>query len=320
MVKLTATFLGTSAAAPTKTRALPSVMLQREGEILILDAGEGVQRQIMETGVGLNRETVILITHLHGDHVAGLLGLLWSMGLAGRTRQLTIVGPAPLARWLSVTSEILHMGLGTAFPVKFVSAHRGLVLRLPHFNVRAERASHSVECFAYVLEEKPRPGIFHPEIARRLGVPEGKLWSRLQRGKDVTVNGKRTRSSDVVGPPRPGRRVGYSGDTRPTRALERFFAGCDLLIFDSTYGAGDSDKALEYKHSTSVEAATLASSAKAKRLALTHFSARYTSVARLLKEARSVFPNTFAAHDGLKVEVEYPVEARARQPGRSGPR
>ena len=100
--------------------------------------------------------------------------------------------------------------------------------------------------------------------------------------------------------------MGYSGDTRPSRALERFFAGCDLLIFDSTYSTADADKAIEYKHSTSLEAATLASGARVKRLALTHFSARYTSVARLVREARSVFPNTFAARDGMKVEVEYP--------------
>ena len=305
MARLTLTFLGTSAAAPTKARGLPAMVLQREGELVILDSGEGVQRQFASLGLGLNRETTILITHLHGDHVAGLPGLLWTMALAQRTRPLTLVAPAALKEWLDSTAKVLHLGL--TFPLRFVSARRGRVLRLPAFDVLAERASHSIECFSYVIQEKTRPGVFYPERARRLGVPEGRLWSRLQKGRSATVEGRTVRPSEVTGPPRPGRRVGYSGDTRPSKALARFFRHCDLLVFDSTYTNADSAKAVEFKHSTSAEAAQLAERAGVRRLVLTHFSARYQSTSALVREARAVFPATIAARDGMEIEVDYPV-------------
>lgn len=303
MVKLTVTFLGTSSAAPTRTRGLPAIAVQREGDLILMDCGEGIQRQIMTLGIGLNRDTTILITHLHGDHVTGLLGLLQTMSMAQRTKPLTIVAPAALSKWLDVTSQLLNIGL--TFPVRFVQARSGIVLRLKEFNVRAARATHSVESFSYLVEEKTRPGVFFPEKAKRLGVPEGKLWSRLQKGRKVEVGGKTVRPEQVTGPSRPGRKIGYSGDTRPSKRLTRFFAGCDLLIFDSTFLGRDMDKAVERKHSTSLEAATVASEVGAKSLVLTHFSARYTNVSGLVREARSVFPNSVAARDGMKVEVGY---------------
>ena len=281
------------------------MVLQREGELVILDSGEGVQRQFASLGLGLNRETTILITHLHGDHVAGLPGLLWTMALAQRTRPLTIVAPAALREWLDATAKILHLGL--TFPLSFVPARRGRVLRLHAFDILAEKASHSIESFAYVVEEKTRPGVFYPEKARRLGVPEGRLWSRLQKGRSVTVEGRTVRPSEVTGPPRPGRRVGYSGDTRPSKTLARFFRRCDLLVFDSTYTNADKAKAFEFKHSTSTEAAQLAKQARVRRLALTHFSARYQKTSALVREARVVFPAAVAAHDGMVLGVDYPV-------------
>jgi len=267
------TFLGTSAAVPTSTRALPAVAIRREGEVILMDCGEGVQRGALEQSVGLGGPMTILITHLHGDHVAGILGL--------------------------------HVGL--TFPIDFVSASPGSSIRTPGFRVRTARAKHSVEAFSYVVEENTRPGVFYPDRARALGIPEGKLWSDLQRGRSVQVDGKRISPSQVTGPPRPGRRIGYSGDTRPSPSLARFFSRCDLLIFDSTFSDGDRDRALDRKHSTSTEAATLARRAGARRLALTHFSARYTSTAGLVREARRVFPNTVAARDGLSLEVDYPA-------------
>jgi ribonuclease Z len=305
MVNLTVTFLGTSSAAPTKSRGLPAIAIQREGEVILMDCGEGVQRQVMSAGIGLNRPTTILITHLHGDHVTGLLGLLQTMGMAQRSRPLTVVGPVALSKWLDVTSRLLNIGL--TFPLKFVTAHSGTVLRTQDFVIRAARADHSVESFAYLVSEKPRPGTFFPQKARRLGIPEGKLWSRLQKGRKVLLNGRTIDPSKVVGPQRPGRSIGYSGDTRPTNRLTRFFSGCDLLIFDSTYQERDRDKAVERKHSTAREAALLAKKAKARSLVLTHFSARYQNASVLVKEARAVFPRAVAAHDGMKLEVSYPV-------------
>lgn len=269
-----------------------------------MDCGEGVQRRVLSESIGLGSDMTILVTHLHGDHVAGLLGLLQTMSLAQRRRPLNIVGPSKLLKWLEVTSELLHIGL--TFPVKFSTAKPGIVLRTPGFKVRAAKAVHSVEAFAYLVEEHGRPGVFHPDRAKALKVPEGKLWSRLQRGRQVNVDGRTIHASEVTGPPRPGRKIGYSGDTRPSQNLARFFSGCDLLIFDSTFRGSDRDKALARKHSTSVEAALLAKRAGVRRLALTHFSARYTTTASLVREARKVFPNTLGAADGLTVEVDYP--------------
>jgi ribonuclease Z len=311
MVGLTVTFLGTSSAAPTRGRGLPAIALQREGELVILDCGEGIQREILGRGIGLNRETTILITHLHGDHVTGLLGLLQTMSMARRSKPLTIVAPSPLLNWLKLTYETLHFG--PTFETNFFPAKSGPITKSHAFIFRGAAAVHSVESYCYLVEEKSRPGIFYPEKARKLGVPEGKLWSRLQRGRSVSVGRKSVRPSDVIGPARPGRRVGYSGDTRPSKRYAKFFAGSDLLIFDSTFAKKDSDKALERKHSTAAEAASVASSAKAKRLVLTHFSARYSSVSSLVREARAIFPNTIAAFDGLKLEVGYPDSIAVNQ-------
>ncbi len=303
-VKLTVTFLGTSSAAPTKGRGLPAIAIQREGELVLMDCGEGVQRKILEMGIGLSRETTILITHLHGDHVTGLLGLLQTMGLAQRRKPVNLVGPAPLRKWLEVTADLLHMGL--TFPVNFVQARRGTVFKSKEFVVKAEPALHSVEAFSYLVAERDRPGIFYPLKAKRLRIPEGRLWSKLQNGRKITLRGKTVTPLQVTGPPRPGRKVGYSGDTRPSPRLARFFSGCDLLIFDSTFAAKDKEKAAERGHSTCLEAAGMASKAGAAKLALTHFSARYATISSLVREARSVFINTVAASDGLVLEVDYP--------------
>lgn len=303
--RLTVTFLGTSSAAPTKDRGLPAVAIRREGEVILLDCGEGVQRQVIGKGIGLNREMAVLVTHLHGDHVNGLLGLLQTMGLSQRRKPVAIVGPANLLKWLKATSRLLHMGL--TFPIEFHEAKPGVVLTTKSFRVRATRALHSIEAYSYLVEENPRPGEFHPEKARALGIPEGKLWSRLQKGRAVSLGGRKIPSSEVLGPRRPGRKIGYSGDTRPSPRLARFFKGCDLLIFDSTFRHLDRDKAVERKHSTSVEAAELAVRAKVRRLALIHFSARYVKSTPLVREARAVFPNTIAAADGMSVSVDYPV-------------
>ena len=298
------TFLGTSAAAPTADRGLPSVAIKREGEVILMDCGEGVQRRVLSESLGLGSDMTVLITHLHGDHVTGLLGLLQTMSLAQRHKPLNLVGPRKLLKWLEVTADLLHIGL--TFPISFYAAKPGVVLRTGGFRIRAAKATHSVEAFSYVVEELGRPGVFYPDKARAHGVPEGKLWSKLQKGRTVEVAGKKIAPSEVTGPPRPGRRIGYSGDTRPSASLARFFSRCDLLIFDSTFKDEDREKAVQRKHSTSLEAAALAKKSKVRKLVLTHFSARYTKVSGLVREARHIFPSTIAAADGLSLEVDYP--------------
>ena len=294
-------FLGTSSATPTKGRNLPSVAIRREGEVVLMDCGEGTQKSFVEYGLGINREMVVLITHLHGDHVNGLLGLLQTMSMSGRGKKLTLVGPGGLYQWVKASMEMLSIGL--SFDLTFVAAKPGVILSRGAYRVRCSRANHSVEAWSYVFEETPRPGVFDKSKAVALGVPEGRKWSTLQHGRSVTVGGRKIRPAEVLGPKRPGRSVGYSGDTRPSASLARFFRGVDLLIFDSTFAAGDKDKAVERKHSTCVEAAEVAKKAGARRLALTHFSARYRNVAPLVKEACEVFPESFAASDGMSVDV-----------------
>ena len=301
MTRLEVVFLGTSSATPTKGRNLPAVAIRREGEVVLMDCGEGTQRSFVEYGLGINREMVILITHLHGDHVNGLLGLLQTMNMSQRGRKLTLVGPKGLFEWIKVSMKMLHIGL--AFDLQFVATKPGVVLRRDAYRIRCARANHSIEAWSFVFEEAARPGPFDSKKAVALGVPEGKKWSALQHGRSVVVAGRKVRPGEVLGPRRQGKSIGYSGDTRPSASLARFFSGVDLLVFDSTFAARDADKAVDRKHSTSVEAAELAKKARAKRLALTHFSARYRNVSSLVKEAKEIFPETFAASDGMSVEV-----------------
>jgi len=266
-----------------------------------MDCGEGAQSRFVEYGLGLNRDMLVLITHLHGDHVNGLLGLLQTMSMSQRIRTLTIVAPQTLFEWLQFTVRVLHIGL--SFEVNMIPVKSGVVFKGKGFRIRAARADHSIEAWSYVFEELPRPGVFDPKKANALGVPEGKKWSSLQRGRPVSVKGRKILPGQVLGPARPGSKVGYSGDTRPTKALAKFFEGVDLLIFDSTFAAKDAEKAIERKHSTSTEAARLAKAAGVRELVLTHFSARYRNTAQLLREAKRVFENTIAAKDGLVLEV-----------------
>ncbi|MDA4113444.1 MAG: ribonuclease Z [Thaumarchaeota archaeon] len=301
MTKLEVVFLGTSSATPTRNRSLPAIAIRREGQVILMDCGEGAQGSFVRFGLGLNKEMLILITHLHGDHVNGLLGLLQTMSMSQRVRSLTLIAPPELFGWLKATMEVFHIGL--TFDIGLVPVRSGVVHRGKDFRVRAARANHSVDAWSFVFEELPRPGVFDPNKARSLGVPEGKKWSSLQRGRSVVVAGARIRPGQVLGPERQGRSIGYSGDTRPTKRLARFFSGVELLIFDSTFAARDAKKAVERKHSTSTEAARLAREAGAKRLVLTHFSARYKRTDGLLRESRKIFPDTVAARDGLILDV-----------------
>ncbi len=214
-------------------------------------------------------------------------------------------GPKKIIEFITSSQQALNFGL--TFDVLAKEVKPGLVYddSDSKYNVYAEKSEHSSLSFAYIFEEKERPGRFHPDKARKLGIPEGPLWSKLQHGESVASpkTGKTVKPDQIMERPRAGRRVGISGDTRPTKLLENFFKGCDILIFDSTYSDEHQQNALENLHSTSREAATLAKKAKVRQLILTHFSARYRSVSNLVRQAREVFPNTIAAKDLLVYEV-----------------
>ena len=301
---LSVTFLGTGAACPTVDRNVAALAVQREGETILFDCGEGTQRQMMRYGVGFSF-TEVFFTHFHADHMLGITGLLRTMGLQDRTAPVTLYGPRGAERILGAA-----MSLGierNKFPVEVVEIRAGDRLRRDEYDIVAFETEHRADTVGYALAEHIRLGRFHPERARELGVPEGPLWGRLHKGETVTLDDGRTVSPpDLVGAPRRGRTLVYSGDTRPHLALLEAARGADLLIHEATFGGDEAERAVETGHSTAAEAARVALEAGVRRLVLTHISPRYTRDApELLAEARAVFPETAIARDGMTVDVPF---------------
>ncbi|MGI0079954.1 MAG: ribonuclease Z [Nitrososphaerales archaeon] len=295
-------FLGTSSAVPTRQRGLSCTVLHFENELIIFDCGEGAQRAALAAGIGLNRESSVFITHMHGDHVVGLLGLMQTMSMNRREKPLRIFGPKSITEFIVSNQRIL--GFGLTYDAYAKTVRQGLAFESKYFRVFAQKSEHSRLSYAYVFEEKQRPGRFDTKKALALRVPEGPLWGRLQHGRNVkSERGRTIRPEQVLGKPRMGKRIGISGDTRPSDSLSRFFQGCDVIVADSTYGDQHKELALENMHSTSREAAAMAKRARAKTLILTHFSARYRNVTQLVKQAREVFPNTIAASDMMTYDL-----------------
>jgi ribonuclease Z len=213
----------------------------------------------------------------------------------GRTRELEIIGPKGIAQFVESVNRVVK--LHSQFTLRIREVSPGRVVNDSEYEVRAAAAEHGVPCLAYAFEEKPRPGRFDPARAKKLGIPEGPLWKKLQTATSVRVGGKRIPSRLVVGPPRRGAKVTYAVDTRPCRPVVRLAAGSDLLIHDSSFDESASDKAREYGHSTSVEAARVAKAGKVRKLALFHISAMYENPKPLLVQARRVFPETVLSQD-----------------------
>jgi ribonuclease Z len=307
MVDMQLVFLGTSSAAPTVERGLSSIALMRGSELLLFDAGEGMQRNFVKAGLGMNRKMKIFITHMHADHCIGLLGLLQTMGLQGREKSIDIYGEPRLEEFLRENMRIINFRLTFDVVVRKIEKD-GVVVREKDYQVACCQALHSVPSFAYCLEEFDRPGAFNILEAKRLGIPEGNLYNKLQHGEDIVYGGETVRASHIVGPPRKGRKIGISGDTRPTDKLASFFKDCDVLVFESTYSRDKQEKAIENWHSTAAEAATIAKKAKADKLLLTHFSARYDETSLLVKEASAIHYNVEAAEDLKVVKISYRPE------------
>ncbi len=295
-------YLGTSAAQPTPERGLSCICLEKDGEILMFDAGEGAQISYLKSGLGWNKKMKIMVTHLHGDHCIGILGLLQTMTLQNRTESIEIYGPDGIEEFIAANIKILNFGL--SFPVIITAVRDGIVIDEKTYTISACEADHSVKSYSYLFQEKDKPGKFFPEKAKDLGVPEGELWHKLQVGQDIQVGNKTVRSSDVLGEKRQGKKIGISGDTRPTKKLELFFKNCDYLSFDSTFSQDLHDRALETHHSTAKEAAELAKNANVSNLILTHFSARYNDETVLVEEAKIIHDNVTAAKDLLEIEIK----------------
>jgi ribonuclease Z len=255
------TFLGTAASRPTVGRNVSAVMLQRGGESFLFDCGEGTQRQMMRYGTGFTVGDVFF-THLHADHFLGIIGLLRTMGLQGREEAIRLWAPAGGA---DILRDAVHLGNERVpFAVEITELSPGEAVARTGFDIVAYRSHHG-RSLGFALVERDRLGRFHPDRARELGVPEGPLFGRLHRGEDVEVGGVTIRASDLVGPPRPGRRVVFSGDTRPCRETVEIARGADLLVHDATFTHDDAARARATQHSTAREAADVARRAGARR-------------------------------------------------------
>ncbi|HUW48986.1 MAG TPA: ribonuclease Z [Patescibacteria group bacterium] len=296
-------FLGTAGSIPTPKRSLPAVLVKRQNEYIMFDAGEGVQKQMVIAKTGFNKKMKILITHMHGDHVLGLPGLLQTMALLDRQKPICIYGPPGITQFLEDLRETVQFAL--TYPLEIHEIEKpGIVCDDEEYVIRAVRSNHSIQGLVYALVEKPRPGRFYPEKAKALNIPEGILWSKLQKGQKVKLPDDRiVKPKDVMGPPRQGRKIVYTGDTRPFGNLSKLAADADLLIHDSTLGDDLADRAKEDGHSTPSQAARTAKRAKVKQLVLTHISARYSDPTVLLNQAKKTFKNTIIAEDFMRIEI-----------------
>jgi ribonuclease Z len=298
--------LGTSSGKPTIKRNVSALAVAREGEWLLFDCGEGAQTQVARAGLSPNRLAAVFISHLHGDHFNGLPGLLSTMGLDRRTRELTLAGPPGVREYLNTLERLRVIFITYPLDLKELTATADLkaVLETADYAVTARPLDHRLFTLGYRVDERSRPGRFNVARARELGVPEGPLWGRLQSGDDVTLDdGRMIQSLEVLGPPRPGKSVAYCLDTRPCAASVELARGVDLLIHEATYTEGLAAEAREYGHSTAAQAARTARDAGARRLLITHFSTRYPDPAVLLEEARAIFPETMLAEDLMEIQV-----------------
>jgi ribonuclease Z len=301
---LSITFLGTSASIPTIDRNVAGLAVQREGETILFDCGEGSQRQMMRYGVGFTfRE--IFFTHYHADHMLGVTGLLRTLGLQDRSTPVMLYGPKGAQR---VLGAAISLGIErNKFPVEILEVKPGDRLGRDDYDVVVFETDHRADTVGFALVEHARLGRFNPARALELGIPEGPLWGALHRGKAITLpDGRTIAPSDLVGAPRRGRSLVYTGDTRPHLAVVEAARGADLLVHEATFGGDEQERAKETGHSTAAEAARIAAEAGVRRLVLTHISSRYNrDTAELLAEAKAVFPETIIARDGMTLDVPY---------------
>ena len=294
------TFLGTSSAVHSYTRSHPSIAIKAFGETMLFDCGEGTQRQLIYAKISPMKISKIFITHYHGDHILGMPGLLQSMNFRGRETKLTIYGPKGLD---NLRQAISNLGFPDFdFPLEWIEIDSGTVIENEEYIIKAQRVKHNTLTLAYSVEELKKPR-FLRQKAIDLGVPVGPKFGKLHSGESVEVNGEIIKPEQVLGPPRKGHKITYSGDTMPCEEIINFAKDSTILIHESTYKAEDKDKADLHAHSTSVDTANVALNSNSKELILTHISTRYTEVDDLLKEAQEIFKNTKIAKDLMKLEL-----------------
>jgi ribonuclease Z len=319
--------LGTGSGKPTLRRNVSAMAVAWDGQWILFDCGEGSQIQVMKSGLHPSRLSAIFITHLHGDHFNGLAGFLSTMGLDRRESPLVVVGPPGIndyiellgrlkTLYVSYPLEVRELGLsefqkprqrgpaGDRGPAPTLESPL-IVYESEKFVVKALPLEHRIFDIGYRVEEPAKPGRFDVDRAHQLGIPVGPLFGRLQSGSEVRLaDGTVIRPSDVLGPERPGNKIAYCTDTRPCQSSRVLAQEVDLLVHEATFADDLADEAVAYGHSTAAQAAAIAKESRARRLLITHISARYADSRRLLEEARQVFPETVLAEDLMELEVQ----------------
>jgi len=293
---------------PLPNRHLTSVLLRREGELFLFDGGEGTQVSLRRLNLRWKKISVIFISHTHADHVTGIPGLLMLSSQVDRDDPLYIIGPPRIGEYIETSRRVLDMYINYEIIVQEVSAP-GIVYRGDGFHVRCFPLRHTKPCLGYSLIEDARHGEFFPQKASALNVPRGPLWAQLQSGETVkSADGIDVTPGEVLGPARSGRKFSYVTDTLAFPEIAANVADSDLLVCEGMFERGLSGDAHEKKHMTAEEAASIAKAAGGvKKLALIHFSPRYTdhNLKLLLKEAQAIFPNTVLAKDRALFPIEY---------------
>ncbi len=301
---LKVTFLGTSGTVPSVNRNPSSIFVQYGSSRILFDCGEGTQRQMMIARVGFRNLDNIFITHLHTDHFIGIFGLLETMSLNDRSRELTVYSPR--AEVLKALFDIFGYD-GLSYPIRVRELKDGDEVRFNGFRVVAFKTEHIVPSVGYALIEDERRGKFDREMAEKvLGIPPGPLYAKLARGESISWRGELITPDMVLGEKRRGRKIVYTGDTRPTENTVKIAREADLLIHDASFREELKEWAVESGHSTGREAAEIAKKAGVRKLILTHISTRYAKdPSPLVDEAAEVFDDVIAAEDFMAIDVGF---------------
>lgn len=302
--------LGTSGMMPLPRRHLSSVLLRREGELLLFDCGEGTQVSLRRLNLRWKKISVIFISHTHADHVTGLPGILMLSSQVEREEPLHIIGPPKLREYVEQNRRILEMYINYRIIITEIT-EPGIVYRGKGYQVRAFSLNHSKTCVGYTVEEEMRPGIFYPEKAIELGVPRGPLFSVLQQGSQIELpDSTIIKPEQVMGKKRRGRKFSFITDTSYKPEYAEPVKDSDLLICEGMFAEDMLDDAIDKKHLTAKQAARIGKAAGVKNMGLIHYSPRYTNseLTKLQEEAREVFPAAFLTKERQVIPIPYPDE------------